>query len=100
MTDPFKIAPELLAKALVLVELDGILWDGATELRVYLKHYPDELSRALAWAGYRGPPLEAGGHDFGGAYGQAHWMFNPRRFNAASARAWVARQVSAAPPNP
>jgi hypothetical protein len=93
MKEPFKIEPEVLARVLVLLELDGLVWDGNSGARQYLAHYPEELGRALAEAGYVGPALERGTQRFDGLYGQVYWIFNPRRFNAESAKAWVARQV-------
>jgi hypothetical protein len=91
--EPFRIEPELLARVLVQLELDGLVWDGHSGAKHYLAHYVDELSHALSAAGYIGPALEQGSHRFDGLYGQVYWLYNPRRFNAESAKAWVSRQV-------
>ncbi|HEV2677700.1 MAG TPA: hypothetical protein VGV37_24430 [Aliidongia sp.] len=93
MTDPFDIEPDRLARMLVLLELDGIVWDEGVDTHRYLAQHSTEVMRALVRAGYRGPGMIADTHLFDDLRGQRYWIFNPERFNASSARAWVARQV-------
>lgn len=95
MKEPFEIEPEDLARILVMIELDGIVWEGNAYTQHFLEHHPDELIHALTKAGYRGaaPVVQAHVFDDGGT--PTYWMFNPQRFNASSAKAWVARQLGA-----
>lgn len=95
MKDRFEIEPEDLARILVMIELDGIVWEGNAYTQHFLEHHAGELIRALIKAGYRGAELVVAAQAFDDGGTPTYWMFNPQRFNAPSAKAWVARQLGA-----